>query len=335
MRGQSKPNQFVKLLAKTTKHHGIELVYFNPKDVDMKQKKISGRVLVDNKWENKEVNIPLFIDLTEFSFKNKKLIKFLRENSHFTADKLDSKSIDSMKKIKEDGEFADLLIPSIEHSDLKGFFHFINKHQQIIMKPTNGRRGDDIYKLSKKGRKYVLSHGDISTDNISLSKRQLKNFISKKSRESKFIYQKYIESKTQFGDPFDCRIRLEKNGKGKWEVVINLIRIGSGQKVVSNVAKSGSVSKINKFLKANYGEKWKTIKSDIINVGKTLPYKLEEIFNIEVGSLGIDIGVDKHGKLYLFEANTSPGYGFGEGPIAEVRCDYYKCMLDKYANSNG
>src|SRR5690625_494396 len=112
MRGKRNPTPFVKLLAKTTKHHGIELVYFNPKDVNMNQKKIRGRVLMNNQWVDKEVNIPLFIDLTEFSFKHKRLINFLNENSHFTADKLDSKSITSMEKIKKDGNFADLLIPS-------------------------------------------------------------------------------------------------------------------------------------------------------------------------------------------------------------------------------
>ncbi|WP_164218469.1 YheC/YheD family protein [Virgibacillus sp. YIM 98842] len=328
MRNGNKPSKFIKLLAKTTKYHGIDLVYFHPKDINMNEKIINGKILINNKWVKRKVNIPLFVDVTVHSFKFKKQIKFLREHSYFTTGRLASKEI-TIEKLMDDGEFSHLLIPTIKHTDFKDFFSFLKKHQKIIMKPSRGERGQDIYMIAKKKNKFIIS---FETQEITLSKRQLKSFFKQKVNERRFIFQKYINSKTKNGDPFDCRIRLEKNGNGEWENVINLIRIGTGQKVVSNVSKGGSVSELNSFLKANYGEKWKEVKTSIINTGKTLPYKIEKIFNQELGSLGIDIGIEKDGRLYYFESNNAPGVEFGEGAIAQVKCDYYKYMLDKLSN---
>ncbi|UJL45903.1 YheC/YheD family protein [Virgibacillus sp. NKC19-16] len=291
----------------------------------MNQKTIKGKILIDNKWFKKEVPVPLFIDVSVYSFKYKKQIKFLREHSHFTTGRLASKE-GANEKIKEDGEFAHLIIPTMSHTDFKNFSKFLKEHQQIVMKPRRGQRGEGIFMLAKNRNKYILSYD--KKEEV-LSKKDLKKFYEETLSERPYIYQKYIHSKTKFGDPFDCRIRLEKNGKGKWEVVINLIRIGSGQKVVSNVAQGGSVSELDPFLKANYGDKWESIKDSIIEVGRTFPYKLEKLFNQELGSLGIDIGIDQEGKLYLFESNNAPGTEFGEGAIALVKCDYYKYMLDK------
>ncbi|WP_449355758.1 YheC/YheD family protein [Virgibacillus natechei] len=138
-----------------------------------------------------------------------------------------------------------------------------------------------------------------------------------------------MHSKTIKGDPFDCQIRLEKIGKRKWEVVINLVRIGTGQKVASNIMQGGSISTLEPFLKSNYLNKWEPIRDSIIEVGKTFPSKIEELYNQELHSMGIDVGIDKYGKLYLFESNNAPGVDGAWGEIAMVKCDYYKYMLDE------
>ncbi|WP_449355105.1 hypothetical protein ACUL41_02880 [Virgibacillus natechei] len=71
MRNFNYPKPFVELLAKTTKYHGFDLVFFHPKDIDMKRKTVNGRILINNKWTRKEVRIPSFVDVTVHSFKYK------------------------------------------------------------------------------------------------------------------------------------------------------------------------------------------------------------------------------------------------------------------------
>ncbi|UZD12527.1 hypothetical protein OLD84_16730 [Virgibacillus natechei] len=83
------------------------------------------------------------------------------------------------------------------------------------------------------------------------------------------------------------------------------------------------------FLKTNFGDKMPSIEASIKQVAKTLPYKLESIFDQQFGSLGLDIGIGKNGDLYLFEVETGPGTEFGTGQIAMIKADYYKYIRNK------
>lgn len=70
--------------------------------------------------------------------------------------------------------------------------------------------------------------------------------------DNRYVVQKYIQSRTWQGDPFDCRIHLEKNGNGHWRIIKKSIRIGIGQKVISKVNQGGGVSDCKAFLAANF-----------------------------------------------------------------------------------
>ncbi|ALX49950.1 YheC/YheD family protein [Lentibacillus amyloliquefaciens] len=80
--------------------------------------------------------------------------------------------------------------------------------------------------------------------------------------------QKYISSKTIDGNPFDCRIHVEKNRQRQWQAARNFIRIGIGQKVISNVNQGCGISDVEPFLKAKFGEKWEEIKKNTNNVNR-------------------------------------------------------------------
>nr|WP_255259908.1 YheC/YheD family protein [Lentibacillus sp. CBA3610] len=152
-----------------------------------------------------------------------------------------------------------------------------------------------------------------------MTKHDLKQLFDTTWHNDGYILQKYIHSKTKLGDPFDCRIRLEKNGRGFWEVAVYLVRIGSNQKVVSNVAQGGSVSRLRPFLESNFKENMESIKASIENIANKLPYKLESIFQQNLISLGLDIGIEKGGQIYLFEVETGPANEFAMGEIAIIQ----------------
>ncbi|GAB3058634.1 YheC/YheD family protein [Virgibacillus ainsalahensis] len=325
MRNARIPMKVARLLAKTSKYNGIDLVYINPSDVDMERKIINGRILEENKWVYREVPIPPFIDISTYSFKYKEVVNFLRENSVLSNEKIGSKTQVS-RKIKDEGSFANLIIPSLTYTGFDKLEQFLIKHQQIVMKPQNGLRGNNIYMLTLEEDGYLLSY---NKNEEKISRDALQAFTENVLTKRKYVLQKYIASKTANGDPFDCRIRLEKNGKGKWAVPIYLIRIGTNQKVVSNVAQGGSVTTMRPFLEDNFEKNAEALEDAIKNIGRKLPYKVEKIFNTSLVSLGIDIGIDRNtGELYLFEIETGPGFEFGMGEIALAKSEYYKYILN-------
>lgn len=329
MRNSRIPFKLTRLLAKACKYYDIDVVYFTPKDVDIEHEIIHAKFLIQNKWVEREITVPPFIDCSPYSFKYKEVIRFLEKRSILSSYKLGSKD-HVYKKILKDGEFAYLVIPTADYSSFYDFYHFLQKHEHIVIKPKNGLRGNSVYSLAMKENNYTLSYQQ--TESI-LSFEQLETFFDETLLNKNYLLQKYIASVTNTGDPFDCRIRLEKNGKGKWAVPLYLVRIGTNQKVVSNVAQGGSVTTLKPFLEANYPDSSDEMVEKLKNIAKTLPYKVEELFHKNLTSMGIDIGIDKYSKeLFLFEIETGPGFEFAIGELALVKSEYYKYVINKLDN---
>ncbi|MBP1971792.1 hypothetical protein J2Z83_003947 [Virgibacillus natechei] len=55
MRNNRKPFQMVRLLAKSSKYYNIDIIYFSVADVNIEDKTINGKMLINNKWVTKEV----------------------------------------------------------------------------------------------------------------------------------------------------------------------------------------------------------------------------------------------------------------------------------------
>ncbi|WP_236939119.1 YheC/YheD family protein [Evansella clarkii] len=326
MRNKKNPKKFTKLVAKATKYYGIDLIYFSPIDVDIKKEVINGKKLVDGKWESIQVPPPPFIDFSSYCFKHKEIVSFLKKYSILSTGRLGSKDV-VYEKLFKDGEFSHIIIPTLRTENFNEFHNFLENYGEIILKPINGQRGEGIYKLSFYNNHYTLNYNQ---DEKTLSKEELHSFFSDVISNKRYLLQKCINSKTKTGDPFDIRIRLEKNGEGEWEVAIFLVRIGTSNKVVSNLTQGGSVSQLTPFLKENYGDEYLVLKKHIKKIAKNLPYKLEEIFETRLTALGLDVGIDTDRSIYLFETNNAPGFEFGMGEIALLRAEHYNYILKEH-----
>ena len=326
IRSEKKPNKMLRMLAKMCAYYGNELVYFRPGDINYESKTIHGQILIDNQWETREVPIPPYIDINPPCLKKKKVASFLKKYSTLSLNKNLGTKEEVNQKIVEEGTFKDLIIPYILSDGFESFDRFLSKHKKVILKPKNGIQGKRIYMVERDKRKFIVTSGN---DEERLSKRQLKMFYNRNIKEGNYLIQKYVHSRTLAGDPFDVRVRLEKNGKGEWKVVIYLVRIGTSQKVVSNVAQGGSVNLLKPFLEANFPEQADNLRKEIKRFGKEIPKKIEEIFNQDLIALGLDLAIEPDGSIYMFEVETNPGRTFGEGEIALTKADYYDYVAKK------
>src|SRR5699024_11223694 len=120
----------------------------------------------------------------------------------------------------------------------------------------------------------------------------------------------------------------EKNGQGKWAVARIFVRIGIGQKVISNVNQGGGIADLKPFLQANYPDNWENIRSNIRKVAKDFPYEIERLSNNTFTTMGIDVGIDKDGHPYVFEVNSFPTVTPQLAQVAMLRAEHYKYMLD-------
>lgn len=329
MRNLKKPDSLARTTALIAKSYGIELLYMNPTDVNVEEKKVFGRVLVNNKWIDKKIDIPPFIDVVPYCFKkeNKNVMNFLRETTLLSEDRRNVISKEYLQDVlRKDDAFSDLMIPTHHMETFEELYDYLNKYHKVVLKPESGLRDKNIYFIEAI-EKDLFQIG-FNREKWKVHLRELEAFFSDTLKGKNYFLQKYVISRTPQGDPFDCRIHVEKNGRGRWAIAKIYVRIGIGQSVISNVNQGGGISDIREFLKTNYGEKWKEIYSNLKRLGKIIPEKMEELRGKDIMTLGLDIGIDKSGKqFYLFEVNDSPSSKALKSDVAYFRSNYYLYVL--------
>lgn len=333
MRNFIKPTEMARLIAMLCKYHGMDLIYLRPRDVNMDNNSVRGKMLIDNKWITVETDIPKFIDISPYCFKakNRHIMRYLRSKTQLSDDRTNRLSkVNLQIKLNEDKRFEHLVIPTISADKFENIEDSLKKYSTIVMKPIGGERGKGVYILKKENKSFVLGYQKKEQE---LTKDELKDFFKESIEGKKYIIQKYILSRTLQGDPFDCRVHVEKNGAGEWVSARNFIRIGIGQKVISNVNQGGGISDPEPFLKSNFGDKWEEINSKLNEIAITLPYKIEELRGTRLMSMGMDVAIDRNGDLYLFEVNGAPTTAPLRSEAAMLRVEYYKYILQTQVNS--
>lgn len=329
IRRSKKPGHIAKTLAIVSKYYDVELVYINPEDIEIGNDKVEGRILIKDKWTRKEVEIPRFIDVksTLFSYKkHRKKLRYLNKKSTLSVNKRLPLPKDRLyDSFGNDSDISQYLIPTRTVEDTNDIFQMIKSHRKVVIKPVRSNGGRNVIIMNKKGTKYVLG---IGKELMTMSARKFKKYYKEKYNSADVIVQKYIESADSHGNPIDCRIHVEKDINGKWNNVDNFVRIGVGQKVVSNISQGGGVADAKKYLKYKYKENWRNIYKEIQEIAEKLPYKVEELLGRKYMTLGFDIGMDREGNLYLFEINDCPIVSPIISKVALSRAGYYRYMLD-------
>lgn len=73
----------------------------------------------------------------------------------------------------------------------------------------------------------------------------------------------------------------------------------------------------------------KKITEKLEELAVTLPHRVEEKRGTHIMSLGMDVGIDKDGELYIFEVNDGPDTTAVTAEVAYLRSQYYKFILQE------
>lgn len=329
MKNQKNPTKLVTLTSLICKSYGIEVVYMRPKDVNIETGTVKGRILIDDDWHEREMDLPPFVDIFPSCFrkKNREITDYLKRNT-FLSDNRENviRKFELQEHLKNDPAFSNLVIPTHKITEFDDLKDSIEKYKKVVLKPFRGARGKGVYVVERHGESYSIGH---KFKEKHLKEHEIKQFVDEDIIPHNYMIQKYVSSKNLQGDPFDCRVHVEKNGDGKWESASNYIRIGIGQKVISNVNQGGGVSKLEPFLRTNYEDKWQEISDKLEELAVTLPYRIEELRGTHIMSLGMDVGIDQDGELYIFEVNDGPDTTAVTAEVAYLRSRYYKFILQE------
>ncbi len=187
----------------------------------------------------------------------------------------------------------------------------LNRYRVLYVKPANGSLGQGIIKIygREAGKiqfailKNTMQHG--SAENTAQFLNKTKSFRDKK----KYIVQQGIDLAKYKDSTFDIRIIYQKNGEGNWIISKKFIRVAARGSSISNISKGGRAEQ-SKIVMSHVLHKNKSLIIDKNNEMKYLceavATTMEKASQSILGELGLDIGIDKEGRLWLIEVNSKP-----------------------------
>jgi|HigsolmetaAR203D_1030402.scaffolds.fasta_scaffold00147_2 hypothetical protein len=345
-------------LIKSFLRHGNDKAFyfaFRPRDIDWKNETVIAWFPNEaGQWERKTVPLPdvVYNRLPSRSAEKSQAIlglkeRFLRRNipifnwSFF--DKWDVYDL-----LKNDPDASVHVPESIINPSPEQLRQMLEKHSFIYLKPTGGSLGIGIFRITyhknsgyfvryRRGSRNVL----LRFNQFSGLMRLLNNLT--RGRMKNYVAQQGIRLLELDGSPIDFRFHMNKNGRNEWVVGgIGAKRAGRGS-ITTHVRTGGQVIPPEKALTRILGEeKARAALQEAKQTAIKLARAIERNYRYRIGELGFDLGIDKDGKIWMFEANSKPGRSIFKHPALKeqgretLSLIFEHCLyLAKFRNPKG
>ncbi|WP_019121930.1 YheC/YheD family protein [Brevibacillus massiliensis] len=196
------------------------------------------------------------------------------------------------------------------YASLENLRRMMRKYRMVYLKPKNGSLGIGILKVMRTAdHSYEVSY-HTSSGNIKRtfnSAQTLYQRIFRSRKPSAYLVQQGINLHTYHGRPFDFRVHLHKNQENNWVVSCMAAKVAGSGSVTTHVRTGGTVIPGSDLLQSIFGNRRNLIEERISSAAVRIAAAIEEAMGIPLGELGLDMGIDKHGHVWMFEANSKPG----------------------------
>ena len=301
-------------------YEASDFYYFRPQDIDYDTGLIRGYFYENGEWTPKIVPYPDVIydrlRLRGIGYYNEIYGEFegIPITNEFYGNSISK--LEVYDKLQETGELNEVIIPYQKVTRTKDILDFIERYEAVIVKPEVGSFARGVHLIEKQeSGQYLVAEKD---NKRVYSELALAKFLRKLLEEGTFLVQKYIETRTKEGNPFDIRVHMMKNGKNEWGFVTIYPRIGLNYATIMSMNSGGYTGKILGFLKRNYPNELiekieKDIKAAALKVTNIFSSLYEENFN----EIAFDFALDKNAIPYLIEVNINkPGITVFEFDLA-------------------
>ncbi len=186
----------------------------------------------------------------------------------------------------------------------------LRKYRMVYLKPKNGSLGYGICKVvHEPGKGYDVSYHTGSGNVLRRfqSVAGLYRHIFRNRRVGNYLVQQGINLCTYQNRPFDFRVHLHKNQSNEWVVSCMAAKVAGSGSVTTHVRTGGTVIPGPELLKHLFGERKDLVEERIREAAIRLATAIERAKGTHLGELGLDMGVDVHGHVWMFEANSKPG----------------------------
>lgn len=319
LRMSGRPGAMAVACAHAAAMQGAQLVYFGPSDVNIETRSINVLIYEGGGWTRRTTPIPPVIDNDEDSRSATAVWDVLSRHARMTTPQLGGK-LEVMRRMEAAGLYDEHRIPSVVITCFDDLLDSLLWHSKIVTKPIRSAQGANVSFFSCEDEGYKANIGGRAA---LLDADGLRAFYESHIKGRNYIAQKYISSTTLLGLPFDIRLHLRRDHLAEWRTVKIYARIGGERGVTSNLNTGGSVAFAHTFLRGQFGRKSKAIWARLQGLAREFPPKFQALYDDRIiDALGVDLGVDREGKMWIFEVNSYPGAKYFPMEAAIPRMGY-------------
>ena len=195
----------------------------------------------------------------------------------------------------------------------------LDKFRFIYFKPSSGSLGYGIYRITyHPTRGYFLRYRTndknhlLRFDSFKKMYRQLQLRLGRNI--SNYVAQQGIRLIEIDKCPIDFRFHMHKDGQNNWQAVgVGAKKAGRGS-VTTHMRNGGTLMTPMEALKITFGNQAEQILGYAKQVSIMLSEAIERNYPHRIGELGLDIGIDQNGEVWMFEANAKPGRSIFKHP---------------------
>ncbi|WP_186579192.1 YheC/YheD family endospore coat-associated protein [Aquibacillus kalidii] len=313
---------------------GFQTVFFGHQHIFSNSKEIYAYYYNKNKWQRKSLPIPTVIynripnrkiEHHPNVIEAKKILN--KQATLFNQNFFNKWEI--YERLMKNPDCSYLLPKTILHPSYKKIATLVEQHG-LYIKPIHGSRGEGIVKCSK------LDTGELECHYYIKEKPQVNRYINIDAFFTQhfpnglkgYVAQEEIPLLKKRNSAIDFRVHVNKNDRNNWEVTIICAKFAGKGSLTTHVQRGGSLHLVDELFSK---EETKRITNKLSTTAVDLSYKLEQALEENVGEIGYDFGIDQEGKIWLFEANSKPGFSIYHHPGIEKLANHVLSYPFQYA----
>ncbi|MBM4764106.1 YheC/YheD family protein [Bacillus sp. B15-48] len=324
VRPLGKRTSFFSKLLSVNKLVGALPFVFAEEHIHWEEGTITGYFYEDLQWKTREVPFPSVVYDRLPNRKTEKKEKIRKLKQRLQSDYLIPlynpgffSKMDIFDRLQQDPIASWYLPETYPFSSFSLIEKMLSQYGHVYLKPENGSLGLGIHQIiydRVNGHYYCRyrdEHGQKKLMKFTSLEYLFKKVLSKRNL-TRMIVQQGIHLLRVDGRIVDFRVHTNKNERGEWQVTAIAAKIGGQGSATTHISNGGEVMILEEVF-ANE-EEVQTYREMLSNTSLYLSKILEKHVEGIIGEIGFDLGIDKNGKLWMFEANSKPGRSIFKHP---------------------
>lgn len=193
-----------------------------------------------------------------------------------------------------------------------GLAKMLGKHPFLYLKPASGKAGAGIMSIHIQPDNPLPYRLKIQENKKSATYKcatlgKLWSRIKKQSKNLDYIAQQGIDLATYNDRRFDLRALVQKNGRGQWDITGVGARVAGMNSITTHVPRGGSIDDPESLLASVFGKDTaRRIMTKARHTSLLISRQIERASGHDLCEMSMDLGVDKQGNIWFFEANAKP-----------------------------